>query len=200
MSRTIEYEAPTWNQTYKMLLDIADRIRDGSFKPDAIIGVSRGGLLPARILSDLLNNANLATVGAELYVGISERKSEPRITQPLSANVKVKSVLVVDEVTDTGRSLKLVREHVKEQGATMVRTATIYCKPWSKMKPDYYEKETDRWIVFPWELKETVGKVMKQWGKDPSLLQEQKTKLTEAGVSTVLFNRFMKEIIEEEDC
>ena len=56
------------------------------------------------------------------------------------------------------------------------------------------------WVVFPWELKETVGKIMKKWGNDTSLLQEQKAKLIEAGVSKILLNRFMKEITEEEDC
>jgi hypoxanthine phosphoribosyltransferase len=183
-----------------MLLDVADKIRNGSFRPDVIVGVSRGGWLPARILSDLLSNPSLTSVGAELYVGVSERRSEAVITQPVSADVKGKKVLIVDEVDDTGKTLELVKEYLTEQGATAIRIATIYYKPWSTVKPDYFEKETDSWIVFPWETKETIRKIMKKCRKDGLPFQLRKTKLLEAGVPKALFNRFLKEITEEDRC
>jgi hypoxanthine phosphoribosyltransferase len=151
-----EYEAPTWNQIYSMLLKQASRIRSSGFKPDVIVGVSRGGWLPARVLSDLLENPNLANVKAEFYVGIGKARKKPSLTQCVSASVKGKRVLVVDEVADSGGSLKLIRDHVLEQGAVEVRTATLYLKPHSVLEPDYCETETSRWIIFPWETKETL--------------------------------------------
>ena len=56
-----EYEVPTWNQTYEMLLDQAEKIRK-TYQPDVIIGVARGGLVPARILTDLLEAPQVATI------------------------------------------------------------------------------------------------------------------------------------------
>ncbi|MEM3356260.1 MAG: phosphoribosyltransferase, partial [Candidatus Bathyarchaeia archaeon] len=160
----IEFEVPTWTQIYNMLLNLAQKIRKSGFKPDIIVGVSRGGWPPARVLSDLLCNANLANVKAEFYLGVAETKEKPVLTQPVSVDVSGKRVLVVDEIADTGKSLQLVKEHIIERGAAEVVVVTVYYKPWSVIKPDYYEKETRCWVVFPWEIKETVRKIVKKHG------------------------------------
>jgi len=181
-----------------MLLKLADRIRKNGFKPDIIVGVSRGGWPPARVLSDLLGNPNLANVRAEFYLGVAETKEEPILTQPASMEVAGKRVLVVDEIADTGKSLKLVKEHITEQGATEVKIATVYYKPWSIIKPDYYEKETRCWVVFPWEIKETVRKIVKRYKGERKSVEEEAAKLVKAGISEELVKKFLKEILEEE--
>lgn len=196
----IEFEVPTWNQIYEMLLNLAEKIRKNGFKPDIIVGVSRGGWPPARVLSDLLGNPNLANVKAEFYLGVAETKGEPVITQPVSMTVAGKKVLIVDEVADTGKSLKLVKEHIIGEGAAEVKVATVYYKPWSIVKPDYYEKETSRWIVFPWEIKETIRKIVKKCGEKGKTVEEETAKLVKAGISAELVRRFLKEILEEENC
>lgn len=200
MALELKYEAPTWNKIYIMLLDLADRIRKDRFKPDIIAGVSRGGWLPARVLSDLLSNPNLANVGVGFYVGIAETKSEPKLTQPISLRVVGNKVLIVDEVADTGESLKLVSEHIVEEGAREVKTATVYYKPWSIVKPDYYSKETSKWIVFPWEVKETVREIVKKGEEKGRSVEEESANLSRAGIPMVLVKRFMKEVSGEDKC
>lgn len=200
MSSEIEFEVPTWDQIYEMLLNLVEKIRKNGFKPDIIVGVSRGGWPPARVLSDLMGNPNLANVRAEFYLGVAETKEEPVLTQPVSMKVAGKKVLVVDEVADTGKSLKLVKEHIIEKGATEVKIATVYYKPWSIVKPDYYEKETSRWIVFPWETKETVRKIVKKCEKTGKPIGEEAAKLVKAGISPRLVEKFLKEILEEGKC
>jgi len=196
----LEFEVSTWNQIYNMLLNLAEKIRKNGFEPDIIVGVSRGGWPPARVLSDLMNNPNLANVRAEFYLGVAETKGEPTLTQPVSMDVAGKKVLIVDEVADTGKSLKLVKEHVIEQGAKEVKIATVYYKPWSIVTPDYYEKETSRWIVFPWEIKETVRKIVKRCREKGKPLEDETVKLVKAGISAELVKRFLKEILEEGNC
>jgi hypothetical protein len=200
VSSEIEFEVPTWDQIYEMLLNLVEKIRKNGFKPDIIVGVSRGGWPPARVLSDLMSNPNLANVRAEFYLGVAETKEEPVLTQPVSMKVAGKKVLVVDEVADTGKSLKLVKEHIIEQDATEVKIATVYYKPWSIVKPDYYEKETSRWIVFPWETKETVRKIVKKCEKTGKPIGEEAAKLVKAGISPRLVEKFLKEILEEGKC
>jgi hypoxanthine phosphoribosyltransferase len=195
-----EYEIPTWNQIYDMLLDLAERIHKDRFKPDVIVGVSRGGWPPARVLSDLLETPNLANARAEFYIGVAETKGEPTLTQPVSASVSGKRVLIVDEVADTGKSLQLVKEHIIQQGAREARIVTVYYKPWSTIKPDYYAKETSRWIVFPWEIKETVRKLMKKCSEKGRPLEEETAKLVKAGIPASLIERFLREILEERKC
>jgi hypoxanthine phosphoribosyltransferase len=196
----IEFEVPKWNQIYEMLRILAEKIRKSGFKPDIIVGVSRGGWPPARVLSDLLDNPNLANVKAEFYLGVAETKGEPVITQPVSMTVTGRKVLIVDEVADTGKSLRLVKEHIIGEGAAEAKVATVYYKPWSIVKPDYYEKETSRWIVFPWEVKETIRKIVKKCREKGKTVEEENAKLVKAGISEELVRGFLKEILEEENC
>ena len=139
-----------------MLLDLALKIRKSGFKADLIVGVCRGGWAPARILSDLLENARTANIRIEFYTGLEKTCAEPRVTQPISDSVAGKNVLVVDDVSDTGKSLKVALEHLLEKGAASVKTITIYFKPHSIFKPDYFADTTSDWIIFPWERLEAT--------------------------------------------
>lgn len=196
----LEFEVPTWNLVYKMLLNLAEKIRKDGFKPDVIVGVSRGGWPPARVLSDLLDNPNIANVRAEFYLGVAETKGEPVLTQPVSVDVAGKRVLVVDEIADTGKSLKAVKEHLMASGAVDVKIATVYYKPWSIVKPDYYERETRRWVVFPWETKETVNKIVKKCKETGKPIEGEVAKLIAAGAPKRLVKKFLKEALREEKC
>ena len=84
----LKFEIPSWNPIYTSLLNLAVTIRKSGFDPDVIVGVSRGGWLPFRIMSDLLENPRLAYVTAEFYDGVAENKKEPTIMQPVSVPVK----------------------------------------------------------------------------------------------------------------
>ncbi|MEM2593752.1 MAG: phosphoribosyltransferase [Candidatus Bathyarchaeia archaeon] len=193
----IEFEVPSWDEIYEMLLSLADMIRRDGFKPDFIIGISRGGLPPARVMSDLLGNVELASVRVEFYRGVAETGEEPVITQPLSVSVKEKNVLIMDDVADTGKSLKVVYSHVRENGAKTIRTATIYYKPWSIIVPDYYVKVTRRWIVFPWERRETVKNLIDKCRKSGTPIEEMRKKLIECGMDKRLLDKFIDEILRE---
>jgi len=191
-----EFEIPTWEGIYELLLNLASQIRRVGFKPDVIVGIARGGWAPARIMSDLLENPEIANVKAEFYLGVAETKGEPVITQPVSVPVKNKNVLVVDDVADTGKSLALVREHLKEKGAAEVKIATIYYKPWSIVTPDWFEHKTSHWIVFPWERKETVRRILEKCKKQGVPTEQAKETLVRYGLDRKLVERFMEEIAE----
>lgn len=199
MEARAKFEVPTWKKIYDMLLSQAKKIRQSGFKPDVIVGITRGGWIPARVLSDLLETPDLATVRVEFYLGVAETKNEPVLTQGVSAVVTGKKALIVDDVADTGKSLKLAREHVLQQGATEVRIATVYRKPWSVIKPDYYETETSCWVVFPWETKETIRKIVEKHG-DKNAIDMETAKLVKAGLPKQLAERSLKEVFEERDC
>lgn len=196
LTEEAEFKIPSWETIYEMLLNLAQKIRNDGFKLDVIVGVCRGGWLPARVMSDLLGNPQLASVETAFYVGVAETKDEPVITQPVSVSVKGKIVLVVDDVTDTGKSLRLVKSYLQELGAADVKTATLYHKPWSTITPDYYEKKTNHWIVFPWKRRETVKNILEKFQKKGKTGEEAKEKLVKYGFDHKLVERFVKEILE----
>ena len=194
MEAETEFEVPTWNQIYAMLVRQAEKIRCSDFKPDVIVGVTRGGWVPARVLSDLLGACELATVGVEFYVGVAETRSEPVLKQSVSADVTGKKVLLVDDVADSGKSLLLAKEHLQNKGVAEVRVATVYCKPLSALTPDFYEKETRLWVVFPWDAKENIKKILKRGGA------VNVAELVKAGLPKQLVEELLKEAGEAGKC
>ena len=189
----INYEVPTWNQIYDLLLCQAQKIQNQNYRPDIIVGIARGGLVPARILADLLETPQLVFMQIEFYVDLNQTKSEPTLKQPLTANVAGKKVLLVDDIADTGESLKLAQTHLQTQGTNQIKTATLYQKPQSKTTPDFYEKQTSNWIVFPWDTKETLRKIIQ---KNPGkrIQNQEIAKLVKAGLPKQLTEKLLKDM------
>lgn len=138
----------SWWQIEKASSQLAMLCKD--FDPDVIVGIARGGLIPAVMVSHTYKK-RLIYVDAKFYKDIEERDKEPIIRSPLSGEVKGKRVLIVDDVVDTGKTLKTIMEHVQGQKPEGIMTAALVTKPKAEMKPDKYIFKTDRWIVFPWE-------------------------------------------------
>lgn len=194
MDLELEFEVPTWNDIYNMLIELASEVRKNSFNPDIMVGISRGGWLPTRILSDLLENPSIVSVGVSFYVGVYETKREPILTQPLSICTSGKKILLVDDVVDTGKSAMLVRSLMNREGAEEIKLLTIYYKPWSIVKPDFYSKKTSDWIIFPWEIKETLRKLKEKCKGKPELFSMATSRLVKSGVNKLLIERLLKEI------
>jgi len=143
----------SWRKATSLCELLAKKVK--KYNPDILIGVSRGGLVPVRLLSDILHNKDIAVMKIEFYKSVGKTKNLPEITQPLTVNIKGKKVLLVDDVSDTGKSLVVAKNHIKKKGAKEIRIATLHFKSHSILKPDYYIEETDKWLVYPWEIHET---------------------------------------------
>jgi len=160
----LSYLQLSWEDVDKLLWRIASRIMEDGFHPDFIIAMGRGGFDPARILCDQLSVHRLGSVQIESHSGIAA-SSEPRVVIPLNADIIKAKVLLVDDVSDSGRSLLKAREYLLSKNPAELRIVTLHVKPWTNYKPDYWIEETDKWIVYPWEIKEIIrelaGKIQK---------------------------------------
>ena len=127
-------------------------LRD-NYKPDCIIGLLRGGIVPARIFSDHFNILlDFFALDVKLYDGINKRMEKARI-KAFDGDVKGKSILCCDDIMDSGKTMEAVLEYLKGEKVT---TATVFWKENSKTKPDYYAEiaKENEWIVFPFEVAE----------------------------------------------
>ncbi|MGO8805857.1 MAG: phosphoribosyltransferase [Candidatus Bathyarchaeia archaeon] len=172
MAALTVYEVPTWSQIYDMLLNQAAKIRSDGYVPDVIVGIARGGLVPSRILVDLLETRDFAIITIEYYIGIGQTQREPILKQCLHIQLTGKKVLLVDDVSDGGKSLQLAKKHLEDQCAKEIKIATIYCKPGTVTTPDYFEKVTSHWIVFPWEARETLTKIRRKISGERAISRE----------------------------
>ncbi|MGD6810719.1 MAG: phosphoribosyltransferase [Candidatus Bathyarchaeia archaeon] len=197
MPDSIEYEVPTWNQTYEMLLEQSEKICKSHFLPDIIVGIARGGLVPARILTDLLETPQVATIRIEFYADIKQPSIQPILKQPLNTPVNGKKILIVDDISDSGQSLKTAKQHLLEKGAAETKIATLYAKSTTQTMPDYVEKTAERWIVFPWEIKETLRSILqRQQGKRAQ--NQELAKLVKAGMPKQLTQRILNTLQESQ--
>jgi hypoxanthine phosphoribosyltransferase len=154
----VELIRPSWREIASYSKQLCKRIKK-EYRPEVLIGISRGGLVPVRLFSDYLDNHTVGIIRVVFYKGINEREKEPKIEQPLSLDIRDKRVLLVDDVADTGHSLKVAIEYIKSLGPKEVKVACIHYKPNSIFKPEYYAEETDKWIDYPWEHEETKKKL-----------------------------------------
>ena len=151
---------PGWGKIARMCEALAKKVR--KYKPDVLIGISRGGLVPVRLLSDILDNRDVAIMKIEFYKSMGKTGAFPKITQPLTVSLKGKRVLIVDDVADTGHSLMVAADYVKKRGAKQSKIATLHFKPTSAFRPDFFLESTDAWIVYPWEVHETERELGKK--------------------------------------
>ena len=149
----MKFICPSWDRIYSQSITLAEKLsegQDGGF--DCIVGVSRGGLPLARIMSDLVSVQNVMITRCEYYTDVGKTLKRPVITQEIQGDISRKNVLLVDDVADSGESLLVLKKYLFSKKPKDVTLATLYIKPWAKILPDYYVSKTRAWIVFPWEF------------------------------------------------
>jgi hypoxanthine phosphoribosyltransferase len=159
----------SWDEAYRLAKTLAGKIKSSGFKPDLVIGIARGGLVPARVVCDFLLQKDLASIKVEHW-GIAATLGKAKIKFPLPIDISGKKILIVDDVADTGDTYSVVMDYIKEKNPGEVRTAVLQYKTCSTFVPDYWaEKHEDwKWIIYPWAVYEDltgfVAKVLKKPG------------------------------------
>lgn len=120
-------EFVTWEKFEEGVTKLASGIKKEKIIPEAILTIPRGGLTIAATLAHKLGIKDI-------------------IFTPEEADRKYCYILLVDDVADSGETL--LRFFPKTCKCKMV---TLHYKPCSKVKPDFFAFETDKWVVYPWE-------------------------------------------------
>ncbi len=157
----MDFELPSWDDIVTYTFELARKIYPIKNKFDAIICIWRGGACPTRLLADHLNIHNILNINAQYYEGMQLTRESPIIFHAISVDLSAKNVLVCDDISDSGNSLKAVSNYLEEQHCASITTATLYIKPTTKFIPNYYIKTTTAWVVFPWEEIEVITQLFK---------------------------------------
>ena len=154
-----EREIMSWDTFGRASRDLAQMVVDDGYEPDMVLAIARGGLLIGGAIGYALSVKNVYTMNVEFYTGVDERLEVPRILPPAPDFVDVSDarILVVDDVADTGHTLKSVQEFCHGKVA-VVRTGVLYEKSHSVVKCDYIWKRGCLWINFPWSDQDPVAK------------------------------------------
>ncbi|MGI0129744.1 MAG: phosphoribosyltransferase [Thermoplasmata archaeon] len=150
----------TWADVDRWADRLAGEVRAHEVVPATIVGVTRGGWVPARLLCDRLGVGRMVSLRARHWGVTATTTGAAEITEGLSGPVAGQTALVVDDITDTGESLCLAVAHVRGAGAERVESATFLHIGHSGFRPTYFAEEIPRdawvWVVFPWNYWEDV--------------------------------------------
>ncbi|MBC8521455.1 MAG: phosphoribosyltransferase, partial [Methanomicrobia archaeon] len=138
-----------WGYAYDLCRDVSEEIKDAGFMPEVIIGVARGGWFLARVLCDFFLLKDLFSLKIEHW-GVTatitgEAEMKYGLDDAAKKRLRAKKVLIADDVTDTGDSIKLVVEYLESLGARDVKTATLHHKTASSFIPDFYGELIKEW-------------------------------------------------------
>lgn len=153
----------SWDEVYRLSKILARKIKRSGFDPDIVIGIARGGLVPARIVCDFLLKKDLASIKIEHW-GIAATLGKAKLKYPLPVDISGKKVLVVDDVVDTGDTFTLSMDYIKGKNPSEVKSAILHYKSCSTFVPDYWAKKQDewKWIIYPWAVYEDLTGFIKR--------------------------------------
>lgn len=121
---------------------------------DLLMAITRGGMVPACLVSERIDLRNIVAAAVMFYTGIDQKLEEPIFLEfPADPLLVGKRVLIVDDVWDTGRTAMAVRRRVREAGG-FPELAVLHYKPGRSAyaeRPEYYAETTDEWILYPWD-------------------------------------------------
>jgi hypoxanthine phosphoribosyltransferase len=150
----------TWADIDRWADRLAEQVRSAQHLPDTLVGLTRGGWVPTRLLSDRLGVKRLVSVRAQHWGVTATPDGVASLSEGLSGPVAGENVLIVDDITDTGESLRLAVDHVSAARPKRVESATFLHIPHSRIVPTYYAEEIPReawvWVVFPWNYWEDL--------------------------------------------
>ncbi|MCI4336077.1 MAG: phosphoribosyltransferase [Thermoplasmata archaeon] len=151
----------TWAEVDGWADRLAGQIRAADRSPQTIVGLTRGGWVPSRVLADRLGVKRLVALRAQHWGVTATPTGRAELTETLSGRIRGERALVVDDITDTGESLALATTHVAEAGAARVESATFLHISHSKFRPTYFAEGIPReawvWVVFPWNFWEDLA-------------------------------------------
>ncbi|WMT51699.1 MAG: phosphoribosyltransferase [Ferroplasma sp.] len=157
-------------------------VKDG-YNPDIIVGIARGGLVPARMVADYLFKKDLLSIKTEHWGVTATMDGKAVLKEKLNYDVSGKKVLIVDDITDTGESMRLSYNYIKSLNPSELKTTSMLYVNGSSYTPDYYgkglSKEEWAWFVFPWNVYEDTYNLSKKFMDVPVDVNTLSEKLRE---------------------
>jgi hypothetical protein len=138
MNKETHYKAIDWDELMIFIKIIAKKIEESGYKPDILVGISKGGWVVSRLLCD--------RIGVKDLIGLDSTS----LPASFKMNLLGKKVLLVDDITNR-ESMRSAMEHLESSSPKEVRTVALFYT--RGIKPDYFIKKiSNKPVIFPWSL------------------------------------------------
>jgi len=144
----------TWEEIVNWSYSLGRKIKSSGYNPNVIIAIARGGLVPARLVADVLGVIDVLSIKVEHWIKTAEHVEYARIKYPFIVDLTGKKVLIIDDICDTGDSLEITKNYLEKNNKPKeIKTATMqYIEKTAKFEPDYYVDIVKEWTwyMYPW--------------------------------------------------
>lgn len=149
---------------YELSFRLALKISSTGFSPDLVIAVARGGFIPSRFLSDFLQIESLESIQIRHYGPGANRLKDTTIEAPFTDKISGRKVLIVDDINDTGDSLKAAVDHIQTLNPSEIKTAVLHERINSSFRTDSFSEleRTNKWLIYPWAIIEDLKYFLKR--------------------------------------
>ena len=121
------------------------------YDPDLVVGIARAGVIPGAVVASILR-LDFHSMKISRRDGDEQVRDRPAILSAAPPVARGQRVLIVDEISSSGETLRMALSAVRNVQPAEVRTATAFVRP-RGYKPDYFALETDQTVIFPWDRK-----------------------------------------------
>ena len=134
----------SWDQIEKSCDILANKVLESQWQCSSIVGISRGGSIPATIIAHRLGINRL------YLVAYKQNKDKLKEVYPIHQDLRSKTVLLIDDIADSGNTLQIVKKSLEDRNCE-VRTLSIHKREDASYIPDYFLYKIDSLIEYPWE-------------------------------------------------
>ena len=151
----------SWQLFYNLSKKVAGKIIESNYRADIMVGLARGGWVLSRVLCDFLEIKDLVSLKVEHWGVTATPDGNAKIKYPFKIDLSGKKVIVVDDITDTGQSMKVATDYIRTLNPDELKTATLMHIERSDFTPDYYgDKVQWKWYIFPWNYTEDMCNIV----------------------------------------
>jgi hypoxanthine phosphoribosyltransferase len=170
MEDNIRREILTWEEVERLIDHLLPQFDD---EFNALILITRGGIIPGGMLTEAMDIKNILTAAVDFPSEMRRRSKSPQaaglfawprfLQFPSDELLDEKKILVVDDVWGSGRTITAVKNRCAAAGGTPY-TCVLHFNPYRNLfantRPDFYAATTDAYIVYPWEIKHDIDKML----------------------------------------
>jgi hypoxanthine phosphoribosyltransferase len=162
MSKKMRCKIVSFDEVYEMVKKVAQKIKTSEYKPTSIVGLARGGWIPARLMCDFLGITDLISLKVEHWLETGKTKDEATVKYPITSSMVGKKLLIFDDITDTGKSLITTQEHLKKLNPDDIKIGVMQYLSESHCIPHYYAEKVTTWFwfIYPWNWIEDTSTLL----------------------------------------
>ena len=150
VSPSEDYLELSWEMFGELCRALALKVA-AAYDPEIIIGVARAGVIPGAVIASILRR-DFFSLKITRREGGQLVRQRPSILSAAPRQARGKRVLIVDEITTSGETLRLALAAVRDVAPAEVRTATSFART-RGYTPDFYALATDATLIYPWDRK-----------------------------------------------